>query len=261
MAVVPLAGKTILVTRNPSQAQALAGRLRDLGAAVVFLPGIEIGPPSSWEALDGALRDLARFDWLLFTSAQAVAPFLARARELGIGLPDARRLHVGAVGARTAATLAEHGLPPDVVPAEHVAEALAAALGSRVAGCRVLLPRAEVAREVLLEKLLAQGASEVRIAPVYRARPPDSNPGPARAALERGFIDVATFSSAGVFHGVIGQLGEGAIELLRHVPAICIGPVTAEACRGAGLSDVTVAEPYTMDGLVAAILRRLGVGS
>lgn len=253
----PLQGKRILVTRSVTQAGELAERLVALGAEVLSLPGLEILPPADFGPLDAAIRELATFHWLVVTSRNAVAPFLDRLLVHGLGIEGLRHLAVAAVGVRTGELLASRGLPPSVVPEHHVALALALALAGRVEGRKVLLPRAERASELLPERLRAAGAV-VTVAPVYRAEWPTTvDPGPVRAALAAGRLDAVTFGSARTVEGVLELLGDEARDLLGKTRIICLGPVTALACRAAGLLEPRIAEPSTIDGLIQAVVRSL----
>ncbi|HWZ51195.1 MAG TPA: uroporphyrinogen-III synthase, partial [Granulicella sp.] len=177
--VQPLAHRRILITRTRQQASELAAQLEALGAEIILLPTIELAPPSSYAALDAALAGLQSFDWLLFTSANAVHAFQQRAllHELS---PKPQR--VAAIGPATAKAVENIGLNVDLIPPGYVAESLAAALSPQAPGHRFLLVRAEEARDILPASLTAAGA-QVSIAPAYRNLvPPDAIP-----ALQRLF--------------------------------------------------------------------------
>jgi uroporphyrinogen-III synthase len=121
---LPLAGKRILVTRAAHQAGKLSDELRALGAEPVEVPVLEIRPPLSYEPLDAALRILDQYKWLIFTSANTVDAFAARAGALGITLPTTKQSRVAAIGSATAAAAEKIGLSVSLTPKAYVAESL-----------------------------------------------------------------------------------------------------------------------------------------
>src|SRR5947209_16618304 len=138
-----LSGKTVLITRAASQSADLRNRLEDLGARVIECPTIQIVPPKSWKPVDDAIRRLNTYQWLLFTSANAVEQFMDR---MGARRPA---IPIAVVGSATAVKLNEWGLTPSLVSKEFRAEGLLEAFPDNLVGTRVLFPRAEVARELL----------------------------------------------------------------------------------------------------------------
>ncbi|MHB8420148.1 MAG: uroporphyrinogen-III synthase [Myxococcales bacterium] len=252
MTTGPLSGKRVLVTRAEAQAGELAGRLRALGAELLFLPGLEILPPESWDSLDGALAELGRFDWIAFTSQNAIAPLWERLAVRGLEASALSSLRVAAVGARTAAALASRGVKVQVVPEEHTAAALAALLAPEVRGRRLLWPRAERASEPFAESLRAAGALEVRPAVCYRVRTPGADAAPIRAAMAEGAIAAVTLGSPRTLEGVLELLGPAGASWLGRCALVCIGPTTAAACRERGLAPI-VADPHTAAGVAEAV--------
>ncbi len=159
MTPLPLAGKTILVTRARHQAGQLSEKLRVLGAEVIEIPAIEIVPPESYADLDRALCNSSQYQWLIVTSANGAQALSGRMGELGI-IPGAlSHLKIAAVGALTARALEEIGLKVAITPQEYVAESLVEALADHVHGQRVLLARAAVARDVIPDALRSRAAT------------------------------------------------------------------------------------------------------
>jgi uroporphyrinogen-III synthase/uroporphyrinogen III methyltransferase/synthase len=233
----PLRGRTIAVTRGEKPGgDPLAARLRALGATVLEVPSIAVAPPASWDALDGALRALASFDWVAFASANGVDAVARRAAELGIALPrGVGGPRLAAVGPATAERLAGAWRAPEVVPARAVGGDLAAALAPSVAGRRVLVPRAEEGRPELVDGLRAAGAEVV--APVaYRtvAAPPQALR-PLVDAVRASAVDAIAFASPSAVRSVVAALGADPAPL-AHVALAAIGPTTAAALRAAGLA-------------------------
>lgn len=245
----PLAGRTVVVTRARAQAGPFIEALEEMGAEVVPLPTIRIVPPADPEPLREAARSAATFDWIVFTSANGVERFFAALAEEG---RDGRALaaaKVAAIGPATAAELAKHGVVPDMVPREHVAEAAAQALAAEgVAGKRILLPRAEAARAVLPDALRARGALVADVA-AYRSVPDGADAAEVRRRLDAGEIDWVTFTSG----SSVRNFAEGVGADVGRARVASIGPVTSRAARELGMRvDVEAAE-YTIPGLLAAL--------
>jgi uroporphyrinogen III methyltransferase / synthase len=245
-----LRGKRVLVTRPRAQAEGLVERLAELGAEPVVFPTIAIAPLEDTSQLDQAIRKLTTYRWVIFTSANGVAAFWSRLAVLGYDKRRFSAVKVAAIGPATTAALVEHGVKPDFVPAEFVAEAIVPGLGE-VSGQRILLPRAEIARKALVDELRRLGAQPDEIA-VYRTIHPQPSPA-ALAELEAG-VDVATFTSSSTVRGFFELLGaQRAAAVLKGAIIACIGPITAETAQEYGLAVTVVAAEYSMEGLVRAI--------
>ncbi|MBF6590658.1 MAG: uroporphyrinogen-III synthase [Ktedonobacterales bacterium] len=251
----PLVGCHIAITRPPEQAGALARALEALGARVTTLPAITIAPAVETTALDAALGELATYDWVVFTSVNGVQAFDERLVACGLGWEARGRARVAAIGPATARALAARGAAADVVPAEYVAEALAEALGN-VAGQRILLPRADIARETLARELTVRGAEVNEIAAyrtITRPIPPELL---ARVAGEER-ADAITFTSSSTVRGLLESLaaaGRAPEVALGGIALAAIGPITAATLREHGLEPAIVAEEYTVSGLVRALV-------
>lgn len=254
---LPLAGRTIAVTRGEKRNDPLAVRLRELGARVLEVPSIAFAPPASYGPLDEALRDLSRFAWAVFASANGVERTLARAGELGITADHWRDVKLAAVGPGTAERLALGLRVPDLVPAEARGSALAAALAPVVAGRAVLVPRAEEGRPELVSGLRSAGADVC--APIaYRTIPLEKEAlQPLADSLARGEVDAIAFASPSAVRSVCGALGPDPAAVLRRVVLAAIGPTTSQALRDAGLDAVVEPPEYTLPALAAALADRL----
>lgn len=251
-ALAPLAGKRVLVTRTRAQASTLAEALRLEGAHPLLLPAIELDRRVDAAAavrLASALAEGA-YGWAVFTSANAVEVFLDALFEAGGDARSLARTRIAAIGAATGRALRIRGLRADLVPGEAAGEALGAALAPHVAGSRVLLPRAEGARDVLPAALRAAGA-QVEELTLYLAAPPAAPPAEVLAAVRAGQVDVAMFTSSSTVTNLASMLG-GDLSGLGGAVIACIGPVVAETARERGLRVDVVAEPHTIDGLVEA---------
>jgi len=252
----PLFGRRVIVTRARAQAGELSNDLERLGAEVHEFPTIEISPPEDFGPLDAAIRDLDSFDLIVFTSVNGVDAFLERLRHHGLDLRALPRdAKVAAIGPATAERIEQAGLRIDVVPEEYRAEALIEALDAGLlAGKRVLIPRAKVAREVLPERLREAGA-EVVVPPAYESVPLSEGKEEVSLRLQSGEIDCVTFTASSTVENFVGAFGaEEAARLLEGTRVACIGPITADTARKRGLRVDAEADEYTISGLVEAVI-------
>jgi uroporphyrinogen III methyltransferase / synthase len=250
----PLHGHRVLITRARHQVEPFRRELADLGAAVVEIPTIAIRPMPSDDRVREAIANLGRTALVIFASANAVDIFF---QMLNAGGADARTLHgskLCAIGQETAESMATHGLRPELVTSEYTAEGLAKALeGWEMEGMRVLVPRAEVARDAL-PSLLAKRGAEVHILPVYQAVcPPDAGPALMKLFAAEG-VDFITFTSSSTVVNFVRAFPDDRLPAVLGDAAIaCMGPVTADTARKLGLTVEIIAREYTTRGLAAAI--------
>jgi uroporphyrinogen-III synthase len=256
MSAQPLAEQRVLVTRALHQAGKLSEALRALGAEPVEVPVLEIVAPASFEPLDEALRNLARYDWLILTSVNTIQALTARAALVGVNPTDAEGLQVAAIGSATAEVARHNGFNVAVVPDEYVAESLLELLRDQLAGKRVLLPRAAVARDLIPDALRAAG-TEVDVVEAYRNGLPEAAPELLRRALANR-LDAATFtSSSSATHLAEAARVAGVAWPFADVPAVSIGPITSQTLRELGWPPAAEATPSDIAGLIDAIVRIL----
>lgn len=238
----------ILITRSRSQNSGLAAALEVLGAIPILIPAIEIAPPENYDLLDTALAEIESFDWLLFTSANAVEIFEQRRN------PSLTPRKIAVIGPATARAVQGIGLKVDLLPPRFVAESLAEAIVPEVSGRKVLLIRAAEARDVLPEALVAAGA-EVTIAPAYRTRIPLAS----IAAVQRLFSaaeelpDAVTFTSASTARNLMDLLEAANLTLPRGIALASIGPITSQALRELGYAPTMEAAEPTIPSLIEAL--------
>ncbi len=252
----PLLGKRVVVTRAPEQAQELITRLAEAGAEVLLLPTLAFHPPKDPAPLDQAIRDLNQFDWILFTSRNAVRFFCERCRALGLEPPSGytTRPQIAAVGPATAEAAQQQGIRVARVASRFLGAALAEELRSEVAGAKILLPRSDRAREELPVALRALGAVVTEVVAYQTGAPAAAD----RRVLDRilvGEVDVVTFTSPTAFEHFLELAGGDRLRRLSSsVVLAAIGPVTAAAIRDAGFPVAIEAEASTAEGLVAALM-------
>lgn len=276
----PLTGTRVLVGRAKHQAGALSTELRNLGAHVIEIPFIEIRKPHSFRPLDSALKNLNTYDWLILTSVNGVEAMWARMEKLRlVGVENDRegheltraarnhdkdaasavevRLHIATIGPATQKATEKRGLTVDVVPKEYVAESVVRSLKSKVAGKRVLLVRAKVARDVIPRELRKAGAN-VDVVEAYETVVPQSSRRKLIAALKNANKrpHVVTFTSSSTVKNFVTLLGRGRAHL-RGIRMASIGPVTSGTLRECGLQVDIAAREFTIPGLVTAISRSI----
>ena len=254
--------KRILITRPRLQSDDFAEKLLHAGFEPVFFPVIEIQPIGNNLALERALAKLDCYEWLVFTSVNAVDvvfDVIARSEatkqspfEAGRLLRRDMPIKVAAIGPKTAQALQARGVTPDFVPEEYVAESILPGLGDLV-GKWVLLPRAEIARKALPEAIFEAGGIPHEIA-VYKTLPVQ----PSQEGLEAlsAGVEVITLTSPSTvrnFTAIARQHGLDPLSLPRNPLFACIGPITEQAAREEGLVNLVTAKEYTTEGLIEVI--------
>ena len=246
--------KRILITRPRAQANEFADKLRSAGFEPIYFPVIEIQPVENNLALERALSKLNCYEWIIFTSVNAVEAVFDHYSSL---LSEELEVRFAAVGPKTAQALKTRGVIADFVPQEYIPEAVLPGLGDLI-GKWVLLPRAELARKDLPESIFNAGGIPHEVI-VYKTLPtqPDAD---GLAALRAG-VDVITLTSPSTvqnFVTIANQNGLDPSNLPNNPLFACIGPITEEAAHEAGLPNIVVAKEYATDGLLA-VLKNLEV--
>jgi uroporphyrinogen III methyltransferase/synthase len=250
----PLFGKRVVVTRASQQAPALTQKLLDLGADVIEMPATQVAR-LDLAPLREEIARLSIYDWLIFTSQNAVAIFWEQLLGEGKDSRALSGLKIAAVGPATAGSLLEHGITVDVIPDRFVAEGLLEAMRARddVARKKVLYVTAEGARDLLPRGLEEIGA-EIKMIEAYRSIVDGEGAERLARAIEGGKVDLVTFTSGSAVRGYIDAVGE---DLALRVPAVSIGSQTSEALREAGVEVKAEAKESTLDGLVSAVVDAL----
>ena len=262
-----LTGVRVLVGRARHQASALSAGLEALGAEVIEIPFIEIRPPRSYKPLDSALKRIAEYDWLILTSVNGVDALAARLKDLKIEPESLSSVEVAAIGPSTRDAAEKLGLKVSIVPRQYIAESVVESLHGKVAGKRVLLARAKVARDVIPRELRKTGA-KVDVAEAYETVVP------ASSRKEIGLLmtnprrrpDIITFTSSSTVRNFVHLLEGSGPERptarrksngplkFEGIQMASIGPITSATLRECGLSVDIEAREYTIPGLIQAII-------
>lgn len=259
----PLFGKRIVLTRAQEQAGEFSRLLAAYGAEPVEVPTIQIVPPASWQAIDDAIARLGTYQWLIFTSMNGVGPFMDRLHAAGKDARALANLRLCAIGPRTAQELQIHGVTADLVPAEFQAEGILASFTQiGIRGSRVLIPRAEVAREILPEQLREWGAV-VDVIPVYRTIVPTVDVASVTQQLREGRVAALTFTSSSTVRNFVELFGgqQAVTRLVAQVAIACIGPITARTAEEQGLTVRIMPAENTVPALAQAIVTYFSEGA
>lgn len=247
MTLKTLSGLHVVVTRTRTQASVLRSELERRGAKVLEIPALELQDISGWESQ--VFTD-EPWDWTVITSKNA-AVRIARQIRLGNGRHE-QLGRIAATGLATAKYLESYGLSPQLVPEQYIAESLGEALVAQgVKGLRIVLPRAEEAREILPERLKEAGA-HVTVVPVYRAEIPSESVKLLQDAANAR-PDLVTFASSKTAQHFADLLHETGMDTWFKIPAAAIGPVTADTAARLGFQVVAMPEQHTIGDLVEAI--------
>ena len=237
----------VLITRPRAQSDSFADALRAAGFEPIYFPVIEIRPVDDFSRLDDAIYNIASYNWIVFTSANAVDIFFERYQIQGTPLP-----YIAAIGPKTAEALRRFHIEPYFIPTEYKAEEILPGLGD-VRGKRILLPQAELARKVLEDAITGAGGFAHPIT-IYHTLPVASDP-EGLSALKSG-VDVIAFTSPSTVQNciaIIRQNGLDPLNLSGNPLFACIGPITEQAAREEGLVNLVVAKEYTTEGLIEVI--------
>lgn len=251
----PLFGHRVLVTREQS-----AGfeELEDLGAEIMEFPTIKIIPVEDHAEVDRCINDIETYDWIVLTSANGVNCFFRRLFHIGRDIRDLKGIGICAVGEKTAEAIKQYGIHVDLIPKQFRAEGLIQAFTDLynegdLKDLRILLPRAEQARELFPERMRELGA-HVDVPPIYKSIKPDIHGKRMQRFLRERKITIATFTSAATFHNFCEIMGDDAIDYLKSTAIAVIGGVTKKAIEEKGLSVQIMPEKSTVNDMVKAII-------
>ena len=248
---LPLFGKKVLITRMEKDSSILRQSLEWLGAFVIEQPSIQITAPDDYSPLDSVLHKLDSYDIIIFTSANAVRRFLDRLWTSGRDIRSIGNAKIVAIGPKTAQAIEDLKIRVNQMPDEFRAEGLIALLNGEVSGKKILIPRAQTARMVLVDELKRMGA-EVNVVPVYKT---------IRAEVRQDMlpylkdgVDIAVFTSSSTVTNFFDMFGENAFTMLEHADIACIGPITAKTVHDMGLEVRIQPASYTIEALIQEMI-------
>ena len=249
----PLFGRRVVVTRARAQASELSRRLEQLGAEVIELPTIRIEPPEEPAAAQQAIAELSSFDWIIFTSVNAVEAFFGALGRSGL---DGRALvanRICVIGPATASRIGQYGIRPDAQPQRFTTEDIVECLAGRqqLTGRRILCPRADIAPKELPEALTARGATVKEII-AYRTSSDNTNADRVAELLGKNQIDWITFTSSSTVKNFFSVIKPELLD--QTVRLASIGPATSKTIGQFGFAAAVQADQYTINGLIEAII-------
>jgi len=252
----PLFGQRIVVTRTRQQVSELREHLEALGAQVLEAPTIQIVKPADTAAFDDAVANLADYDALVLTSGNAVDALAARLAAQGLDSRALAGVYIACIGRACAERLSESlAIAADFIPQRAISESLAEGLleAADLAGKRVLLPTADIARPALPERLRAGGARVDEFAVYQTARVDELAPEVAEA-LQDEAVDWVTFTSSSTASNLVQLLGPD-VTRLSGCRLASIGPKTSGTMRELGIAPTIEAATHDIAGLVAALVQ------
>ncbi len=254
----PLWGKRIIVTRARAQASNLVERIAELGGEPVEFPTISIEKEDNYTALHNAFTNMSSYDWLIFTSVNAVKIFFTELRKVNMDIRSLQGVKICAIGPATRDSLEAKGIIVDTMPDEYRAEGMIEELKHKIKpGQWVLLPRARGARSLLPEAIREWGA-HVNEVFLYKAIAEKRVSQNMVEEINQGNIDFITFTSSSTVDNFVNIVGiDNALRINKKTKIACIGPITAQTAKAAGFTIDVIAENYTIDGLIEAIINHV----
>jgi uroporphyrinogen III methyltransferase/synthase len=253
---MPISGKQILVTQAIEQAAQQIENLKNRGAAVIHKPLIAVRPVDDHSGFDDHLREVEKFDWILFTSANSAGIFSKRLDSLGSGRGNFTNVRIGAVGQATVQALTGAGFKTDFVPQTATAAGFLLEFTKEfqnLSGSTILFPAGNIAREVLPAGLRDAGADVIRVT-VYTTEPVEYPPDDITGLFDEYQVDLATFTSSSAVDNLMKLIPEkkrpGFISKLN---AASIGPMTTKTMLSYGIHPVAEARKRSVSGLVEAV--------
>ncbi|MDD2365822.1 MAG: uroporphyrinogen-III C-methyltransferase [Desulfuromonadaceae bacterium] len=249
-----LCGRKIIVTRAADQAGEFSSKLAARGAMVLECPTISLVDPENWQLLDMAIRDLSGYDWIIFTSVNAIRYFFKRLDALGFDARAFGNCRICTVGSKTASEMHSFAIKPDLIPSNYTAEGVVEEFSRLdMHNSRVLFPRADKARDIIERELKKMGAY-IDSPVTYRNIFPERLPPETLFALEKRSVDCITFTSSSTVKNLAAMLGEELLlDMLKGVVVASIGPITSKTCRDLGLKVDIEPDVYTTEALIQSI--------
>jgi len=254
-----LTDKKIIITRALEQTSEAREIFRKNGAEVFDLPSLVIGPPDDWEPLDGALKEITTFDWIIFSSANGVRNVDDRMKEIGLSLSEiSENIQIAAVGRKTASLLEDMDVKVSFVPPSFVADSLVEYFPQNQKGLKLFIPRVQTGgRSILSHSFKLKGAEVTEVA-AYESSCPKDIPQKTIDALNSGQIDIIAFTSSKTVKNTVSlftkHFGENWLKLIQKIQLVSIGPQTTISCKNLIRKPDKEASPHDLEGLLQACL-------
>ena len=254
-----LTDKKIIITRALEQTSEARDIFRKNGAEVFDLPSLVIGPPDDWGPLDGALKEITTFDWIIFSSANGVRNVDDRMKEIGLSLSEiSENIKIAAVGRKTASLLEEMYVKVSFVPPSFVADSLVEYFPQNQKGLKLFIPRVQTGgRSILSHSFKLKGAEVTEVA-AYESSCPKDIPQKTIDALNSGQIDIIAFTSSKTVKNTVSlftkHFGENWLKLIQKIQLVSIGPQTTISCKNLIRKPDKEASPHDLEGLLQACL-------
>jgi len=252
----PLFGKRIVVTRSRAQASEFIEQLEGFGAEAIEMPTIKIADPEDFRPLDTAIDDIESFNWIVFTSVNAVGRFVDRLLQRGRDIRDLKGVKICAIGSATADEIRSYKLRVDLIPPKYVAESIIESLqtSGEIKGKRFLLPRADIARSLLPDEIAKLGGEAIEV-DVYRTVLEEEADQQVIERLLSGEIDLVTFTSSSTVRNFAQLVGQDRLDQIKSKTRFAsIGPITTQTAKELGIPIHIEASQHDIPGLVEAIL-------
>lgn len=251
--MMPLKDKMVVICRTVDQSSELSEKLTQLGARVIAFPTIKILPPSEWKEVDEAINSIKNFDFIIFTSANAVKILYSRISETKIA-PDFRSVKVICVGNKTRAACEKLGINVNLIPDDFSSNGIINKFKNILSGRKVLYPRSSIGRKEIITQLELLG-TKITAVDIYRTiAPADSEFKEARSLLVKTTVDIFIFTSPSTFENFLALLKIEKPEnyFSKNIIA-AIGPTTQKAIERKNVKVAIVPQVHSVDGLVAAV--------
>ena len=254
-----LTDKKIIITRAQEQTSEAREIFRKNGAEVFDLPSLVIGPPDDWEPLDGALKEITTFDWIIFSSANGVRNVDDRMKEIGLSLSEiSENIQIPAVGRKTASLLEDMDAEISFVPPSFVADSLLDYFPQNQKGLKLFIPRVQTGgRSILSDSFRLKGAEVTEVA-AYESSCPKDIPQKTIEALKSGEIDIIAFTSGKTVINTVSlfnkYFGENWLKLIEKIKLVSIGPQTTISCKNLIRKPDKEALSHDLEGLLQACL-------
>ncbi len=254
-----LTDKKIIITRALEQTSEAREIFLKNGAEVFDLPSLVIGPPDDWEPLDGALKEITTFDWIIFSSANGVRNVDDRMKEIGLSLSKiSENIQIAAVGRKTASLLEDMDVKVSFVPPSFVADSLVEYFPQNQKGLKLFIPRVQTGgRSILSDSFKLKGAEVTEVA-AYESSCPKDIPQKTKDALNSGQIDIIAFTSSKTVINTVSlfnkYLGKNWFKLIEKIKLVSIGPQTTISCKNHIRKPDKEAALHDLEGLLKACL-------